>query len=520
MLRFPLSPPGPPRRLALVAALTATLAAALSAGPASAEFAPDGIEIDGDQTDDPAPEADWFPDFEPMSDPLSGEDDTLCGTDPAPKNDIVNSYLANDYEYLYLGMERRTNNGNTSFFFRFDITGDGPSVGDFIFVFCFGSGAVVTETYVLEWDPALMDWVRDATPPEILFAVNEDTIPAPFGTFDERGRPSNRLDPGRFAEARITLADIEGFDVCLADAVVGEIQTKSSCSLSSECKDTTGPFTFSFEPLTAELEVAQAPGCAPQLVATANADTREGADAVTYRWFLNGEDITDRDPSHASSDTIVIELGDECGPVEVSVIVDDGTCTVEDAATVDVNRRPEAVIANLSAGACDLTVSYDASASFDCNEDELQYGWDFDGDGNPDSLEPSGTWTYDSCGAKPVTLVVFDGECSSEPVLAVVHVNEPPVAGLSVEPTGCLAVSWQSASADCDLLTPSPLYDEALSFELDLGDGSPPITGTESGDHVYPDCGTYVLTLTVTDASGCESTDERQVAFSGVLTVD
>ncbi len=501
---------------------TAGLAAALLllALPALADFAPDGIEIDGNYVDDAAPEDDWFPDFEPMRDPLASEDDTLCGTSPAPKNDIINSFLANNYDYLYVGMERRTNNGNTSFFFRFDITGDGPSVGDFIFVFCFGSGAVVTDTYVLEWNPALMEWVRDSTPPEVLFAVNLTDEPAPFGTFDERGRPSNRIDPGRFAEARITLADIEGFFVCDADDVLGEVQTKSSCSLNSECKDTTGPFRFSFEPLTVALEAEQVPGCTPQIVATANADTRAGADEVTYRWFLNGEDITDRDPLYAVSDTILIELGEECGPTEVSVIVDDGTCVAEDAADVDVNAKPEAVITSLSAGACDKTITYDATASTDCNGTELIYAWDFDGDGSPDSTDATGTYTYASCGPQIITLIVSDGECVSDPDVTAIHVNEPPVASLQVTPTGCLAVSWASASTDCDLLAPSPLYTESLSSTLDLGDGSPPIEGAVSGDHIYADCGAYVLTLTVTDASGCTAEDERQVTFTGVLTVE
>src|SRR5688572_24872548 len=132
-----------------------------------------GIEIDGNYTDgagDPA--EDWHPGFPPRTDPVGSADDTLCGTSPAPKNDIAQYFLANNRDFLYVGLERLTNNGNTSFFLSFDITGDGPSVGDFIFVFCFGSGTVVTESYVLEWDPATMSWVQDATPPEVLFAVN------------------------------------------------------------------------------------------------------------------------------------------------------------------------------------------------------------------------------------------------------------------------------------------------------------------------------------------------------------
>jgi hypothetical protein len=509
--------PAPGRRPARLALLLAGLLAA----PCLAEFAPDGIEIDGDQADDAAwPEADWYPDFEPMSDPFGSADDTLCGTSPSPKNDIINYFLANDLEHLYLGMERRTNNGNTSFFFSFDVTGDGPSVGDFIFVFCFGSGAVVTDTHVLEWDPTLLEWVRDTTPPSVDFAVNTGAIQAPFGTIDERGRPGNRLDAGRFAEARILLADIEGFDICAASAVTAEVQTKASCSLSSECKDTTGPFTFSFEPLTVSLALSQPPGCVPAIVAEATAGTRGGPGSVTYQWFLNGVDITGRDPSYPVSSTIVIALADECGPTEVRVVADDGACTAEDSATVDVNRPPVAGVAALSAGACDRTITFDAGASTDCNGAALMHAWDFDGDGRIDSTAASGSYTYAACGPKVVTLVVSDGECLSEPAVSSVHVNEAPLAALAVNPTGCLAIAWGSGSTDCDLLSPSPLYTESLSFELDLGDGGPPVAGADAGTHVLADCGTYVLSLTVTDASGCTSLDSRQVTFDGVLTVE
>ena len=75
----------------------------LLALPAWADLAPEGIEIDGNYVDDAAPEADWFPDFPPMSDPLADEDDTLCGTPPAPKNDIINSFLANNSDEQTVG---------------------------------------------------------------------------------------------------------------------------------------------------------------------------------------------------------------------------------------------------------------------------------------------------------------------------------------------------------------------------------------------------------------------------------
>ena len=60
-----------------------------------------GIEVDGNYVDDPAAAGeDWFPSFAPFRDPIAQDDDTLCGTSPAPKNDITNSYVANDFEDL------------------------------------------------------------------------------------------------------------------------------------------------------------------------------------------------------------------------------------------------------------------------------------------------------------------------------------------------------------------------------------------------------------------------------------
>ena len=509
--------------------LAAALAALLLAAPAAlaqdddpiSHYSAEGIEIDGDYLDDPMVTGeDWFPLFEPFSDPTRQDDDTLCATSPAPKNDITNSYVANNFEYLFVGMERLANRGNTSFFFTFDITGDGPSVGDFIFVFCFGSGERVTDTYVLEFDEALGEFVRDSTPPTVDFAVNLERVLAPFGALDRHGRPESTIAEGKFAEARITLADIEGFDVCEASDVTLEIQTKSSCSLSSQCKDTTGPLRFTFTPLETTLELSQPEGCEPVIVATANAVTPRASE-LSYRWFLNGEEITDLDPAWASSDSIEIPLDEQCGETEIRVEVDDGTCFEEGTAVIDVNRRPVAEISALGVDPCDGTLSYSAAASVDCNASELTYAWDFDGDGVVDSTDESGTWAYESCGERSVTLTVSDGDCDSEPVSGAVYVNEGPTAGLAVTASGvhCLEIAYEVTSADCDELQDSDLYTEALTTVTDFGDGSPAVEDP-SGVHRYAECGTYLVTTTTTDASGCVDAIVREVTIDIVAEVD
>ena len=503
----------------LLAHLTLLLAAAPVAAQVS-HFAADGIEIDGDYIDGPAPGSDWYPSFPPFRDPIRQDDDTLCATSPAPKNDLTNSYVANDFQYLYVGMERLANHGNTSFFFSFDITGDGPSPGDFIFVFCFGSGSVVTDSYVLEWSAALGEFVRDSTPPTVDFAVNLGRTLAPYGALDRHGRPGSSIEPGQFGEARILLQDIEGFDVCMADDVTLEIQTKSSCSLSSQCKDTTGELHFSFTPLTAALEVTQAPGCSAEIVATARAvSPRPGT--ATYRWFLDGDEITALDPSWATSDSITIPVPDACGPIEVRVIADDGTCEVEDAATVDVNRAPEAVIARADVDGCTGILTFSGDASSDCNGTTLTFAWDFDGDGVVDAIDESGSHAYSGCGDRVVRLVVSDGACESEPAEISVHVNAPPEAGMAVGPSAghCLEIAFAVASTDCDLTEPSTLYSESLATVTDFGDGSTPVTD-DAGTHRYAACGTYTVTATTTDASGCSSTITKEVTLDVVAEVE
>ena len=508
-------------RNALLAALAAT---ALAASPARAQvshFVTQGVEIDGNYLDDVAPPGrDWFPDLPPFTDPIAQDDETLCGTSPAPKNDLTNTFVANDFDYLYMGMERLANHGNTSFFFSFDITGDGPSFGDFVFVFCFGSGSRVTDSYVLEWDPVLREFRPDSTPPAVDFAVNEVRVLAPFGALDRHGRPSTVIDPGKVGEARVRLADIEGFDVCDADDVTLEIQTKSSCSLSSQCKDTSGAIHFSFTPLTADLAVSQAPGCAPEIVATAHAvSPRPGS--VTYRWFLDGVEITGDDPTWAASDSIAIPLESQCGPVTVAVIADDGTCHVEDEADVDVNREPVASLGSPSVDACSGVLAFDGSASADCNGTALAFAWDFDSNGSVDSTAPSGTFAFAGCGERTVTLRVGDGECLSPPASLGVYVNAPPEAGIAIRASAahCLEIAFDVTSTDCDLSETSGLYTESLATTTDFGDGTAAVTDI-SGVHRYEACGSYVVTTTTTDASGCSSTVSRTVDVGVVAEVE
>lgn len=507
-------------KLRVAAVLPALCLLCLVPGALFAATTP-GIEIDGNYLDDDPidPNEDWFPNHAPDSDPISKEDDTLCGTSPSPKNDITNSYVSNNNEFLYMGMERRANTGQTSFFWAFDIGKDGDNKGDFVFAFCFGSGDSVTDTFVLEYDEVSGEFVRDNTPPAIVFDVNSDRTIAPFGALDRKGRERTFIDKGKFAEASVDLSGIEGFDICNAAAASLEIQTRSSCSLNSQCKDTTGVRDFSFFPLATDLEISQPDPCVPVLVATANAF--DGTPPYAYTWFLNGVDITDQDPLWATSDTIVIPLDPEvCGDTEVSVNVADSQCDVDSAQTLAVNQGPEALFANLNVGSCDMTLQFDGTASTDCNTDDtLSFVWDLDGDLIPDSTDPAGAHTYGSCGERAVTMLVADSAgCLSDPIQQPIYVNQPPQAGLRLEGGTCLNLLFAATTVDCDLSQSSTLYTESLDTTLDFGDGT--TATTETGTHEYAVCGTYPVTLSTVDASGCTDQIDRSVTIETVFQIN
>jgi glucose/arabinose dehydrogenase/PKD repeat protein len=80
--------------------------------------------------------------------------------------------------------------------------------------------------------------------------------------------------------------------------------------------------------------------------------------------------------------------------------------------------------------------------------------------------------------------------------------NTPPQAVASATPTSGLAplsVRFSSAGS-------SDPNDDALAFEWDFGDGSPPGSGPDP-EHTYANDGTYVATVTARDTAGASASD-------------
>lgn len=93
------------------------------------------------------------------------------------------------------------------------------------------------------------------------------------------------------------------------------------------------------------------------------------------------------------------------------------------------NRKPIAKVgADKVQGSSPLTVRFDAGQSFDFDEgDSLEYFWDFEGIGKPESSGKAPSYTFSRPGVYRTTLTVRDGEgLESSAEIEVSVGNEPP----------------------------------------------------------------------------------------------
>jgi len=157
------------------------------------------------------------------------------------------------------------------------------------------------------------------------------------------------------------------------------------------------------------------------------------------------------------------------------------------------------------------TFTFDGSKSYDPDNMELSYFWDF-GDGTT-STEIRTIHTYKDAGKYLVKLTVTDSsdaKCNTATTQEVVKVNKPPCAIADGPTFACIN---DEITFDGSQSTDSP--DDKLTYKWDFGDGS-----TAEGakvKHKYMKGGNYQAALTVIDDSGsiCDTgTDKLKVAVN------
>ncbi|MEM3049860.1 MAG: PKD domain-containing protein, partial [Thermoplasmata archaeon] len=218
---------------------------------------------------------------------------------------------------------------------------------------------------------------------------------------------------------------------------------------------------------------------------------------VSYAWdFGDGATAMGMTASHTyamdGDYTITLEVTDNDGLKGM------------DQEVVTVSHEAMPPVAMFTATMDWMTVSVDASASYDPNMLPLAYAWDF-GDGSS-AMGVTATHTYAMEGTYEITLTVTNSDglsaTASQSVTAVKPL--PPVAMFTA------TMDWMTVSVDA-----SASYDPnvppllPLAYAWDFGDGSSAMGVTAT--HTYAMEGTYEITLTVTNAMMLSGTAKQSV---------
>ena len=237
-------------------------------------------------------------------------------------------------------------------------------------------------------------------------------------------------------------------------------------------------------------------------VADFTANTTEGSAPLTvqftdtstnsptqWNWdFGDGTNSTEQNPEHVFS-------GEGTYNVTLVTINGDGSSNPK-SMNIKVNSVPTPSVASFTAdpteGSVPLTVQFTDTST----NSPTQWNWDF-GDGTT-STEQNPEHVFSGEGTYSVTLVVTNGDGSSDPKSMNIKVNSvptPPVVNFTAQQTGPLTVQFNDASSN------SP-----TQWNWDFGDGS---TSTDANPaHSYAAAGTYTVNLTVSNADGSDTTSK------------
>ena len=154
-------------------------------------------------------------------------------------------------------------------------------------------------------------------------------------------------------------------------------------------------------------------------------------------------------------------------------------------------------------------ITFDASHSFDPNNDPLQYRWDFNNDGTWDtgwSSSPTASYTWYDDWTGTAKVEVSDGKLTDDDTASVTVNNVPPTADAGPDKTVDVfdLVAFNGTATDPGL--------DTFNYEWDFGDGDK--ASGQNVTHAYKKVGDYIVTLTVTDDDGGVGTDTAKVTVN------
>jgi PKD repeat protein len=252
-------------------------------------------------------------------------------------------------------------------------------------------------------------------------------------------------------------------------------------------------------------------GTTPLNVDFSGSTSTDDTGILTYAWdFGEGTTADTADPQHiyttVGSFTATLTVTDD----------EDLSDTVSVLITVNAlpNEAPVAIAtATPNSGTTPLTVDFTGSTSTD-DTVIVSYAWDF-GDGTTVDTADA-RHSYTTVDSFTTTLTVTDAEGLTDQVSIIIKVNGPdnqaPIANFSENPTNGtvgLMVNFDASQSTDDI--------EVTSYTWDFGDGNFGIG--EKTLHRFETFGIYMVTLTVTDTEGLQSTDTISITVLENITL-
>jgi PKD repeat protein len=283
---------------------------------------------------------------------------------------------------------------------------------------------------------------------------------------------------------------------------------------------TTPPRSTATRPPVADFSYTPVAPFAGQEVTFSAASSVDFDGAIArFSWDFNGDGNSDAEGiaaqwvfSAAGSHDVALTVTDAAGMTDTVVYsLDVVAATQPVPVSPPASTSPGGPSARFSfsptVASAGEAVRFDASASASPSGGNLEYAWDFDGNGTTDGDGPTSEWVFDTPGATPVTLTVTasDGRSDSltlsvpvTPVGSGTRGGQPPVAALQYIPVsphaGEPVLFSATASTDFD----GRVVAYAWDFNADgLFESTAAIA-----EHTFSEAGTFRVRLTVVDDAG------------------
>lgn len=245
-----------------------------------------------------------------------------------------------------------------------------------------------------------------------------------------------------------------------------------------------------------------------------------------YTWdFGDGTDpVKTRSVEHSFEKTgtylVVLTVQDADGNTDESTlevkVTEEGT-----PPSASISTTP-ALVGGVVTGSVPLEVSFDASGSFDKEDDIVDYEWDFDNDGTIDETGDTASYAYQEEGSFEARLVTTDSVGNVDETTVPIEVTaQGLIARLEISESNGevpLTVEFDASGSS---------YKEGsiVSYEYSFGDGSDTYPGGSTVTYKYTAVGTFTASVTVIASDGKRDSTSvqivvRPVALTACFTVN